>query len=263
MSRQPGRHMYPIGIWRPLLHVLGTIFVGVGGFALMQAWCHVAPTASRGDQPVQRARHTATAAVQHMRVDHGCRNVRVPKQFLHRANVVPGLKKVRCKRMTQSVGRDGLEDAGARRRRLDCSLDALLIDMVTAYRPRTRIDRRPLRSKNILPAERCCSGRIFSCQRVRQPDVAPAIDDIRVMLRLALGNLQSQWLDKLCSQHRYTVFSALAIPDSRTRGGPDRHPSPAGATLPEDANHFRKAVARSARPHDPQPARVPPLFPPP
>ena len=39
MSRQPGRHMYPIGIWRPLLHVLGTIFVGVGGFALMQAWC--------------------------------------------------------------------------------------------------------------------------------------------------------------------------------------------------------------------------------
>ena len=39
MSRQPGRHIYPIGIWRPLLHVLGTIFVGVGGFALMQAWC--------------------------------------------------------------------------------------------------------------------------------------------------------------------------------------------------------------------------------
>ena len=39
MSRQPGRHMYPIGIWRPLLHVLGPIFVAVGGFALMQAWC--------------------------------------------------------------------------------------------------------------------------------------------------------------------------------------------------------------------------------
>ena len=39
MSRQPGRHIYPIGIGRPLLHVLGTIFVGVGGFALMQAWC--------------------------------------------------------------------------------------------------------------------------------------------------------------------------------------------------------------------------------
>lgn len=39
MSRQPGRHMYPIGIWRPALHVLGTVIIGVGGFALMRAWC--------------------------------------------------------------------------------------------------------------------------------------------------------------------------------------------------------------------------------
>lgn len=39
MSRAPGRHMYPIGYWRPILHVVGTVGLGVGGFLLMQAWC--------------------------------------------------------------------------------------------------------------------------------------------------------------------------------------------------------------------------------
>ena len=39
MARSPGRHMYPIGYWRPLLHVVGTIAIGVGGFLLMRAWC--------------------------------------------------------------------------------------------------------------------------------------------------------------------------------------------------------------------------------
>ena len=39
MSRAPGRHMYPVGYWRPLLHVIGTVCVGVGGFSLMRMWC--------------------------------------------------------------------------------------------------------------------------------------------------------------------------------------------------------------------------------
>ena len=39
MARSPGRHMYPIGYWRPLLHVAGTIAIGIGGFLLMRAWC--------------------------------------------------------------------------------------------------------------------------------------------------------------------------------------------------------------------------------
>ena len=39
MSRAPGRHMHPVGYWRPLLLIIGTVGVGVGGFALMQAWC--------------------------------------------------------------------------------------------------------------------------------------------------------------------------------------------------------------------------------
>lgn len=39
MSRAPGRQPYEVGIWRPALHVLGTVVIGVGGLALMRAWC--------------------------------------------------------------------------------------------------------------------------------------------------------------------------------------------------------------------------------
>lgn len=39
MSRAPGRQPYEVGIWRPALCVLGTVVIGVGGLALMRAWC--------------------------------------------------------------------------------------------------------------------------------------------------------------------------------------------------------------------------------
>lgn len=38
MSRAPGRH-YKVGYWRPILHVLGTVILGVSGYSLMLTWC--------------------------------------------------------------------------------------------------------------------------------------------------------------------------------------------------------------------------------
>ena len=38
-SRAPGRQSYAVGYWRPVLHVLGTVVLGVGGFMLMRTWC--------------------------------------------------------------------------------------------------------------------------------------------------------------------------------------------------------------------------------
>lgn len=39
MSRAPGRQPYEVSFWRPALHVMGTAVVGIGGLALMRAWC--------------------------------------------------------------------------------------------------------------------------------------------------------------------------------------------------------------------------------
>ena len=38
-SRAPGRQHYKIGYWRPILHVFGTIVLGVSGYLLMLTWC--------------------------------------------------------------------------------------------------------------------------------------------------------------------------------------------------------------------------------
>lgn len=38
-SRAPGRRPPRLSFWRPLLHVLGTALLGIGGFLLMSAWC--------------------------------------------------------------------------------------------------------------------------------------------------------------------------------------------------------------------------------
>ncbi len=39
MARAPGRQHYKIGYWRPILHVAGTIILGVSGYVLMLTWC--------------------------------------------------------------------------------------------------------------------------------------------------------------------------------------------------------------------------------
>ena len=38
-SRAPGRFPHKISYWRPLLHVLGTVTLGVSGYFLLLAWC--------------------------------------------------------------------------------------------------------------------------------------------------------------------------------------------------------------------------------
>ena len=39
MSRAPGRRPYKVSFWRPLLHVLGTVALGISGYVLMRIWC--------------------------------------------------------------------------------------------------------------------------------------------------------------------------------------------------------------------------------
>ena len=38
-ARAPGRRNYEVSFWRPVLHVLGTVLLGLAGYALMLSWC--------------------------------------------------------------------------------------------------------------------------------------------------------------------------------------------------------------------------------
>jgi hypothetical protein len=39
ISRAPGRQKFKISYWRPILHVVGTLVLGVTGYFVMSAWC--------------------------------------------------------------------------------------------------------------------------------------------------------------------------------------------------------------------------------
>lgn len=38
-SRAPGRQSFKLSYWRPVLHVVGTLTLGLTGYLLMSAWC--------------------------------------------------------------------------------------------------------------------------------------------------------------------------------------------------------------------------------
>ena len=54
-------------------------------------------------QSVQRAGHAAAPLVQDVRVDHRRRDIRVPEQFLHRADVVTRREEMSCETMSKHV----------------------------------------------------------------------------------------------------------------------------------------------------------------
>ncbi len=79
---------------------------------------------------IQRALDGKGAAFHHMGVDHGGADVFVAEQFLDCADVVAGLKQVRCEGMAQGVGRDVFGDFGFGGGAADGFLDAGGVEVV-------------------------------------------------------------------------------------------------------------------------------------
>ena len=88
---------------------------------------------ARALERVERAQHSATALVEHMRVDHRRLHVGMTEQFLHRADVVARLQEVCCKRVAQHMRRAGLVDASAPRSDRDRALNAVLVQVMPAH----------------------------------------------------------------------------------------------------------------------------------
>ena len=146
-----------------------------------------------------------------MGVDHRRRHILVAQQFLHRTDVVATFQQMGSERMSQSVRADQLGNAGAGRRPFHRPLYPLLVDMMTAHRTRTRVRRKPLRRKNVLPGQRPGSVGIFHRERIRQPHLATPHSQISRMLRLHKFHLLSQPVVQALRQHRHPVLVALAL----------------------------------------------------
>ena len=79
------------------------------------------------------------AAIEDVGVNHGRFHILVPKQFLHRADIVAVFKEMSSKAVAEGVSGDTLVEAGESGRVFDRLLQAALVHMVAAHAPGTRV----------------------------------------------------------------------------------------------------------------------------
>jgi len=91
------------------------------------------------------------AFVQDVGVNHCCRNVLVPQQFLHGSDIVSVGKKMRCKAVPEAVATDGFVDAGKGNRLLDRLSHAAFVEVIPSYLPGTGVLAQRFGWKNKLP----------------------------------------------------------------------------------------------------------------
>lgn len=96
---------------------------------------------------VERAANASPTPLEHMRVDHRRRDIRVAQQFLHCANIVSTFQQVGGKGMAKRVRSRRLGDPRCRHRLLHRPLQQLLVEMMTPLHAATRVDRVTARGK--------------------------------------------------------------------------------------------------------------------
>jgi hypothetical protein len=122
-------------------------------------------------QPVRRAQHAAAAgAIQHVRVDHRRRHIRVTEQLLDRPDVVPVLEKVRREGVPERVASHSLRRAARQRRRSNRTLQTLLVHVMPSPNSAPRIDRQLPGRKQPLPRPLASRIRVLPRKCVWQPD---------------------------------------------------------------------------------------------
>src|SRR5512134_3304865 len=92
--------------------------------------------------PVLRAAHRKSRPVQHVRVNHRRRDVAVPEQFLHRADVGSRFEQVRGEAVAQRVAPDGPGNIRLERGEPDGALERRLVEMVATRVSSGRIDQK-------------------------------------------------------------------------------------------------------------------------
>jgi len=74
--------------------------------------------------------HPQGAAVEHVRVDHGCTHIAVAQQLLDGSDVLPSFEEVGGKRMAEGMATGGLGHTGLTDGQFDGFLDHAGIEMV-------------------------------------------------------------------------------------------------------------------------------------
>lgn len=100
---------------------------------------------------IRRALYRDSGPVQNMGVDHGCGDIRMSQEFLHRAYIVMGLQQMRGKGMPEGMTTDLFGQASLKGRLLDRPLKAAFVYVMPADLSASRVRGQGCRWEHILP----------------------------------------------------------------------------------------------------------------
>ena len=143
--------------------------------------CALRSTPRRSNHPVERTPHALPALVQHMRVDHGRADVRMPEEFLDRPDIVSRFEQVSRERMPQGMAARRLRDSRASNGVLHRPLHHGLVKMMPPVSAGPRIAVESRRRKHPLPAPFPRGPRILALDTVRQRHATEAPPQIAFM----------------------------------------------------------------------------------
>ena len=92
-----------------------------------------------GRLQIKRTAHALASTIEHVRVDHSRLYVPVSEQLVNRSIIVAALQQVGGKAVAKSVTATGFLNPGRTHRRAHGSLQRLLINMMSANNPRSRV----------------------------------------------------------------------------------------------------------------------------
>src|SRR6266700_2402909 len=162
-------------------------------------------------KPVQRAHHASPTLVQHVRVDHRRRDVRMPEQLLHGADVVAIVQQMGGKGMAQRVAGHALVDTGGPRRFLHRALQYRIIEVMAANRSVLRVNGTMFGRKHVLPGPFITGARVLARERERQMHLAVTLAQVARVQSAHLLQVRAQRLHELFRQQRHPVFLSLAL----------------------------------------------------
>lgn len=129
------------------------------------AFIHLRPAHS---DTFKRASNPSLVPDRYMRVNHGCLNIRVTKQFLNRSNIIPIFQKMRREAVSQCMRRSQFRNPRHLNPLPDFFLQNRRMDMPERYLPGPCVRAGTARREKPVPAPILRQSGILLSQRFRQ-----------------------------------------------------------------------------------------------
>ena len=142
------------------------------------------PLVRDASQGVGRTTDSESAAIQDMSIDHRRPNIAMPKELLHRADIIARRKEVSGERVPERVTGRQLGDATRLNGISEGALHGALVQMMPTVMPRRTMNVQAARGKDPLPLPLTPGVGVFADEGVRQLDPTRANSHVRIVLTL-------------------------------------------------------------------------------